>query len=680
MLKLIISSLVWIEVAIAYDPVIEQISPNLAIVGEKYSLLCKAEPLGNLSQINWSFSNGSTIIENEIFHLEGNIGEILIFKDVRKTFNGVQFVCFATSFENTTIKSKPFTLIVKKSISRIQVRQNSSDPAIAGQNYSLLCNVEPPRENGLIHWSLSNDSAIAENDAFKLDGIIGQTLTIEDVSQSYLGLQFICATIDVDNSTKKSPPFSLIVVASPVIEFFEDKIYSQSGQPFSKDCIASGYPYPVTKWYQDKNEVQQAKTSVFRSVLAIPTVPPNKRVNYTCRATVSLGSFVLSSNRTFTLVSYDNKGVQNREENFTNSVEYKYSVFIATILGVVLMILVLTGVLCGYLKIRLDRSKESDISKSRKKDENIPGSYVQLENFYEVMNEEESTNRNKEQKPQKKSDKKKNASKKEEKLNESRSGPSLKDPGKEISIKGQKNLPGDTSYYETPIEGTNSTTPEFVQNSNKDKKEAKVDSSSNTNEKTSSVSLNSQPELMGDSSYYEDVAIADEKKVDKVSLPTNTGKKHSKEHSNVPSVPFRDYPQPVTNVDERMPKTMIETSMENAGKKRLEKDGKSQQDKPRVQSVEHIDYDDVPNETTTVTVTNVGKRMGRSGNQSTMNYAAQKKPETTVKNLRFNREQLGVQIAQFNLYDDVPTENTNDKEMLIPIVVSSFNRYISFHV
>ncbi|XP_061184962.1 uncharacterized protein LOC133192978 [Saccostrea echinata] len=351
MLSLITIGLGWIGVAIAYDPVIEQVSPNPAIVGERYSLRCKTGPLGNISQINWSFSNGSTIFKNEIFDLEGNFSEILVFKDVKKTFNGLQFSCFAISFENTTTKSTPFTLTVIESISTIKVRQISPDPAIVGQNYSFLCEVEPSRENVLIHWSFANGSVISDNDVFKLDSNISQTLTINDVKQSYLGFQFICATADVDNSTKKSQPFSLIVVASPEIEYFEDTTYAQSGRPFLKDCLASGYPYPVTKWFQGRKEVRQMNTSVFRSVLVIPTVAPNTRVNYTCKATVSLGIFVLSTKRSFTLISYDNIGVQDQDESFTNRVEYKYSIFIATIVGVFLLILVLTGILCGYLKM-----------------------------------------------------------------------------------------------------------------------------------------------------------------------------------------------------------------------------------------------------------------------------------------------------------------------------------------
>ncbi|XP_061184751.1 uncharacterized protein LOC133192753 [Saccostrea echinata] len=164
------------------------------------------------------------------------------------------------------------------------------------------------------------------------------------------------------------------------------------------------------------------------------------------------------------------------------------------------------------------------------------------------------------------------------------------------------------------------------------------------------------------------------KKANNESSLTNNRKKDTETskypQKHLPTVPFRDYPKTATDVDGRMTRRKSESFMDNAGKKKPEIIDKSPREQPRVQSAGLNLYDDVPNEKSdekkTVTVSTVDERMTRSKGQSSIDNAGQEKLETTVKS---PREQLGVQLAELHLYDDVPTENTNEKKTVTLINV-----------
>ncbi|XP_048773027.1 uncharacterized protein LOC125678532 isoform X2 [Ostrea edulis] len=232
-------------------------------------------------------------------------------------------------------------------VSNIQIKQISQYPAIAGYSYSLLCSVVTSGNIPQIDWRFSNGTPISENEMFRLEGNATEILTIKTIKQSHTGLQFICSTTDLDNSTATSQNYTLIVIAAPEIQFTEDLVYTQTGKSFYKDCVALGYPFPVVEWYQINKEVPQMKISVSHSRLVVQNIVPGLHENYTCKASVSSGDFVLWTNKTFTLISY---GVRFPDEEFTDTAEYKYTIFAMVILGCVLMLLVLTVISCRNAK------------------------------------------------------------------------------------------------------------------------------------------------------------------------------------------------------------------------------------------------------------------------------------------------------------------------------------------
>ncbi|XP_011450426.4 uncharacterized protein [Magallana gigas] len=226
-------------------------------------------------------------------------------------------------------------------IYEIQVQQRSLYPAIASQNYTLVCNILPQKiaNDSSIVWRFSNGSTVPENEEFHSEGHYRQFLVIRNVKQSYTGLKLVCVTRDRDRSTVESKNYTLTVIAGPEIQFAEETIYSQSGKPFHKECRALGFPYPVVRWYQEAGqEASQITLADHHSMLFVNEVGPELR--FTCHATVTHGSLQLTIYKTFTLKSYD---VENSkvDDFFLNDADYKYAMFLLNLLGFCLMILAL---------------------------------------------------------------------------------------------------------------------------------------------------------------------------------------------------------------------------------------------------------------------------------------------------------------------------------------------------
>ncbi|XP_052674343.1 uncharacterized protein LOC128156301 isoform X3 [Crassostrea angulata] len=226
-------------------------------------------------------------------------------------------------------------------IFEIQVQQRSLYPAIASQNYTLVCNILPQKiaNDSSVVWRFSNGSTVPENEEFHSEGHYRQFLVIRNVKQSYTGLKLVCVTRDRDRSTVESKNYTLTVIAGPEIQFAEETIYSQSGKPFHKECRAMGFPYPVVRWYQEAGqEASQITLADHHSMLFVNEVGPELR--FTCHATVTHGSLQLTIYKTFTLKSYD---VENSkvDDFFLNDTDYKYTMFLLNLLDFCLMILAL---------------------------------------------------------------------------------------------------------------------------------------------------------------------------------------------------------------------------------------------------------------------------------------------------------------------------------------------------
>lgn len=119
----------------------------------------------------------------------------------------------------------------------------------------------------------------------------------------------VCKFIGLSCLNSIYPSFS--PSAAPEIQFTEDLVYTQTGKSFYKDCVALGYPFPVVEWYQINKEVPQMKISVSHSRLVVQNIVPGLHENYTCKASVSSGDFVLWTNKTFTLISYGECNILN---------------------------------------------------------------------------------------------------------------------------------------------------------------------------------------------------------------------------------------------------------------------------------------------------------------------------------------------------------------------------------
>lgn len=95
------------------------------------------------------------------------------------------------------------------------IQQTGPDPAIAGSNFSLVCDVKPAIHVVNVSWSFTNTLSIPSipgEENFQFLGESGEILMIKHVKECYRNVQIACVAIDVLNVKKSSNSYSLFVV------------------------------------------------------------------------------------------------------------------------------------------------------------------------------------------------------------------------------------------------------------------------------------------------------------------------------------------------------------------------------------------------------------------------------------------------------------------------------------
>nr|XP_022321900.1 uncharacterized protein LOC111123689 isoform X1 [Crassostrea virginica] len=262
---------------------------------------------------------------------------------------------------NCTDPTEKVILQVIHPISTVTIQQTGPDPAVAGSNFSLVCDVKPAIHVVNVSWSFTNTLSIPSipgEENFQFRGEFGEILMIKHVKECYRNVQIACVAMDVLNVKKSSNSYSLFVVVPPEVLLHEKTASAMIGRPFFTDCGVKGYPSPEVWWYLKDKRVPQFHLSESVSTLVIRNVTSVSSVNYTCTTKVSNGSFRLFANESFILQPY---GLSVANQPFLGSNIYKYTMFGLSIFGASsLVLLLMIKVFSIAMKVRSSRKNSNN--------------------------------------------------------------------------------------------------------------------------------------------------------------------------------------------------------------------------------------------------------------------------------------------------------------------------------